>query len=116
MTINDDILYKIDSEIGKDKKVVELQREIERLNQEIRCLNNFIIEFHSEFCNKQAEINRLNNIINELEKYCNEEIEDYDKHINSKFITDIAREQYEGEKVCFEDMLGKLQELKGSDK
>lgn len=64
MTINDDILYKIDSEIGKDKKVVELQREIERLNQEIRGLNNCIIEFHSEFCNKQAEINRLNNIIN----------------------------------------------------
>ena len=62
------------------------------------------------------EIERLNNIINELEKYCNEETEDYDKHINSKFITDIAREQYEGEKVCFEDMLGKLQELKGSDK
>ena len=91
-------------------------KEIERLNQEIRGLNNCIIEFHSEFCNKQAEINRLNNIINELEKYCNEEIEDYDKHINSKFITDIAREQYEGEKVCFEDMLGKLQELKGSDK
>ena len=91
-------------------------KEIERLNQEIRGLNNCIIEFHSEFCNKQAEINRLNNIINELEKYCNEETEDYDKHINSKFITDIAREQYEGEKVCFEDMLGKLQELKGSDK
>lgn len=63
MSINDDILYKIDSEIGKDKKVVELQREIERLNQEIRCLNNCIIEFHSEFCNKQTEINSLNNII-----------------------------------------------------
>ena len=62
------------------------------------------------------EIERLNNIINELEKYCNEEIEDYDEHINSQYITDISREQYEGEKVCFEDMLGKLQELKGSDK
>ena len=54
---------------------------------------------------RKQEIERLNNIINELEKYCNEEIEDYDKHINSKFITDIAREQYEGEKVCFEDIL-----------
>lgn len=64
LNINDDILYKIDSEIGKDKKVVELQREIERLNQEIRCLNNCIIELHSELCNKQTEINRLNNIIN----------------------------------------------------
>ena len=63
----------------------------------------------------QKEIQRLNNIINELEKYLIEEIEDYDKHINSQYITDIAREQYEGEKVCFEDTLGKLQELKGSN-
>ena len=65
---------------------------------------------------EEREIERLNNIINELEKYLIEEIEDYDKHINSQYITDIAREQYEGEKVCFEDMLGRLQELKGSDK
>lgn len=62
---------------------------------------------------QDKEIERLNNIINELEKYLIEEIEDYDKHINSKFITDISKEQYEGEKVCFEDMLGRLQELKG---
>lgn len=65
---------------------------------------------------KDKEIERLNNIINELETYLIEEIEDYDKHINSQYITDIAREQYEGEKVCFEDMLGRLQELKGSSK
>lgn len=68
------------------------------------------------WCKSQEENKRLNNIINELEKYCNEEIEDYDKNINSQYITDITREQYEGEKVCFEDMLGKLQELKGRDK
>ena len=86
------------------------------------CLKSMIDEYNAvrnlQIRNKRlcAEIERLNNIINELEKYCNEEIEDYDKHINSKFITDIAREQYEGEKVCFEDMLGKLQELKGDDK
>ena len=61
------------------------------------------------------EIERLNNIINELEKYCNEEIEDYDKNIKSQYITDITKEQYEGEKVCFEDMLYKIKELKGSN-
>lgn len=66
MSINDDILYKIDSEIGKDKEVVKLRKEVERLNQEIIALNNCIIKFHSEFCNKQAKINRLNNIINEI--------------------------------------------------
>jgi DNA repair exonuclease SbcCD ATPase subunit len=49
-------------------RLKEKDKEIERLNQEIRGLNNCIIEFHSKFCNKQAEINRLNNIINELEK------------------------------------------------
>lgn len=64
----------------------------------------------------KKEIEKLNNIINELEKYLIEEIEDYDKHINSQYITDITREQYEGEKVCFEDTLCKLQELKGDDK
>ena len=65
--------------------------------------------------NKQnEEIERLNNIINELEKYCIEEIEDYSKAIKSQYITDIAREQYEGEKVCFEDILYRLQELKGN--
>lgn len=62
------------------------------------------------------ERDRLNNIINELEKYCIEEIEDYSKEIKSQYITDISRRQYEGEKVCFEDILDRLQELKGSDK
>ena len=67
-------------------------------------------------CKAELEVKRLNNIINELEKYCNEEIEDYDKHIKSQYITDISKEQFEGEKVCFEDMLYKIRELKGSDK
>lgn len=61
----------------------------------------------------QQEIEILNNIINELEKYCIEEIEDYSKEIKSQYITDNTRRQYEGEKVCFEDILGRLQELKG---
>lgn len=69
------------------------------------------------------EIVRLNNIINDFEKYLIEEIEDYEKQIKyhkknkdlRSGILDLVGE-YEGEKVCFEDMLGKLQELKGSDK
>lgn len=61
------------------------------------------------------ERDRLNNIINELEKYCIDEKEDYSKEIKSQYITDITRRQYEGEKVCFEDILDRLQELKGSD-
>ena len=72
---------------------------------------------------KDYEIERLNNIINDFEKYLIEEIEDYEKQIKyhkknkdlRSGILDLVGE-YEGEKVCFEDMLGKLQELKGSDK
>lgn len=58
------------------------------------------------------EINRLNNIINELEKYCNEEIIDYDKAIDSKILSEIDRDRYEAEKVCFLDMLDKLKASK----
>lgn len=79
----------------------KLQEEIERLKEE----NNFL---------------KLNN--NELEKYLIEEIKHYEKQIkyykNNKDlrsgVLDLVGE-YEGEKVCFEDMLGKLQELKGDD-
>ena len=84
-----------------------IQENIDKLN-----IKRFALEM--ELIDKEKEIERLNNIINELEKYCNEEIEDYNKGIKSRYITDIAREQYEGEKVCFEDMLEKIQELKGS--
>lgn len=89
---------------------VEALKEIKKESKDfqITLSRNEVLEITNE-------IDRLNNIINELEKFLIEEIEDYDKHINSKFITDIAKEQYEGEKVCFEDMLGKLQELKGSN-
>ena len=64
-----------------------------------------------EKANKETE--RLNNIINELEKYCNEEIEDYDKAISSKILSEIGRDKYEAEKMCFLDMLDKIKELKG---
>lgn len=60
----------------------------------------------------EKEIDRLNNIINELEKYCNEEIIDYDKAIDSKILSEIDRDRYEAEKVCFLDMLDKLKALK----
>ena len=86
--------------------------EIERLNQEIRGLNNCIIEFHSEFCNKQAEINRLNNIINELE-------EDFERKIQS---CTIEAETTTNDFYCrlhiatLKRWLNKIKELKGSDK
>ena len=94
----------------------ELREEVERLKKrEQECIDHYLVQckYASEMEDKYII---ANNIINKLEKYLIEEIEDYDKNINSQYITDIAREQYEGEKVCFEDMLGKLQELKGVDR
>lgn len=46
---------------------------------------------------KDKEIERLNNIINELEKYLNEQIQ----------------KSWEIEEQCYEDIESKLQELKG---
>ena len=87
----------------------EKDKEIERLNREIRGLNNCVIEFHSEFCNKQAEINRLNNIINELEKCIDariirtkkEPIREKERNrilYNLAYILDKLQELKEGEK------------------
>lgn len=90
-------------------KIKWLEKQIDEKNKEIKRLNK-------KYENAVADYEEQRYIINELEKYLIEEIEDYDKHINLQYITDIAREQYEGEKICFEDMLGKLQELKESDK
>ena len=84
---------------------------------------DYIHQIEHENRELKQEIERLNNIINELEKYCNEEIEDYNtklkyyennKDLRSRVLDLI--DEYEGEKVCFEDMLDKIKELKGSDK
>ena len=90
----------------------DTESERERLNNDIKILLK-------ENENKEKVILKYDNIINELEKYCNEEIEDYEKQIKyykkNKYlrsgILDLVGE-YEGEKVCFEDMLGKLHEIK----
>ena len=93
-------------EIIEDKEIIK-DKEIERLNKEIIGLNNCIIEFHSEFCNKQAEINKLNNIINELEHHLYQEWLEW-KDSDCESIYSRA-----GEDKAIYDY---LQELKGSDK
>ena len=61
---------------------------------------------------KDKEIKRLNNIINELEKYINNEWNAIEKEPDNSF--------YDGYDTCIEEMkkdiLDKLQELKGSEK
>ena len=72
-----------DLEYANDEKI----KEIDRLNQEIIGLNNCIIEFHSEFCYKQAEINRLRSIIKEVREYRNVL---YHRYYEKGFDTDSA--------------------------
>ena len=106
---------KLHNELEENyEKIVEMLSNGNFLQLNGKAIN--LTELNEYINAQQEEIERLNNIINELEKYCIEEIEDYSKEIKSQYITDIAREQYEGEKVCFEDILDRLQELKGSDK
>ncbi len=123
----------------KLSEIDKVQEVLSKQNKEIERLNNIIKEKDKDFellrkaqlkkCQEYESLEKLNNanyqsfietnhIINELEKYCNEEIKDYDKALNSKVfvLTEKGKESYEAERMCFLDMLDKIKELKGSDK
>ena len=70
------------------------------LEERIKIINESINKTHQENKELNKELERLNNIINELEKWLKEEYEGtiFDYH------------------NAIEDVLDKLQELKGSDK
>ena len=88
------------------------------MNEETRILlvNNLKPEDYmiitDNFHKLDKEIERLNKIINEFEKYINEEVEDYNKILVSKLLSERGKEKYEAEKICFLDILDKLNELK----
>lgn len=106
--------YKLEKE---NKRLIELCNKYEEEHKtafKLWTMKMEEIPTYKEKIEMQNEIERLNNIIDGMEKYCNEEIEDYDKAINSKILSEIGRDKYEAEKMCFTDMLDKLQELKGS--
>ena len=63
--------------------------------------------------NKDKEIERLNNIINELEKYINEtKLEEFEKEYGRRY----GKTFTQAEVIICNMILNKLQELKGSDK
>ena len=70
---------------------------LKRKNKEIERLNNDIKILLKENENKEKVILKYDNIINELEKYLNEQIQ----------------KSWEIEEQCYEDIENKLQELKG---
>lgn len=79
------------------KKIAEKDKEIERLKEDNEYLNKVNIEL-------STEKNRLNNIIDELEKWVKEDKECFETQF------------YMGRCVNFQCILDKIQELKGSDK
>lgn len=97
--MNDDILWKIDSEIGKDKKVVELRKEIEDLTNS----NNFWKRKCSEMgialktyeegrYQEHLEIERLNKIIKKVNEILNNK---RDKMIMQQFDCDFEELLYQ---------------------
>ena len=90
----------------KDKEIENLKQEVERLkniNEEHRILNGKL----------RVENNRLTNITNELEKWVVESIEKYtEDYLDWKY----DRNVYLAGSKKLQNVLDKLQELKGSEK
>lgn len=110
------------AELINGMAVTNLLVENEEMKERIKVYEHqqFITDFITEngiICQKNKEIERLNNIINELEKYVIEEIESYDKALNNTtfVLTEKGKESYEAEKMCFTDMLDKIKKLKESE-
>ena len=87
MIINDDILWKIDSEIGKDKKVVELNRIIAKLEEDNTCLRTALKTYEEGRYQEHLENEQLHSIIKEAKECINHyaiEDEDYSKIYNTE--------------------------------
>lgn len=84
-----------------NKKVYDMAQEIEKLNKENKELDKACARKSRYIDKKDLEIGRLNNIINELEKYINEEY----------IYDELGMKIFDASKLQ-----DKLQELKGVDK
>lgn len=95
------INYTFESKVDWVKKINECQKEIERLNNDIK-------ELLKENGNKEKVIKAQDNIINELEKYL-EEIKD------RVIMYGIDDDTYKTTNL-YRDIKNKIKELQGSDK
>lgn len=78
-------------------------KKLEEKDKAIIGLNNTIIELHSVICRQQAKINRLNNILNELESYLEQQWLEWKDSYNEEIVA-MANED--------KAILDKLKELK----
>lgn len=72
--MNDDILWKIDSEIEKDKRVVMLENQIENLELEHKIAKERIHDLLKDNTEYKLANERLHNIIKEVREYAKEHI------------------------------------------
>lgn len=94
-----------------EMELIDKDKEIERLNNLLKKTGQTLSEQTTKAITLKSENKRLNNIINELEK---ELIKYFEKEY-----TDRKLEDYNLENCTYDYalvILGKLQELKGSDK
>ena len=70
----------------------------------------FLQEYKEDIVDKDKEIERLNNIINELEKHCETMLSIFEQ------MTDEQRQEQLDKYKIYDGFLRRLQELKGSDK
>ena len=115
-------IYKETENFGRTQFVREIQmqindiknkdKEIEGLKEELEYTIP-IVEHNKTITKHLKEIERLNNIINELEKWLEERIE---KHTEDYLDWKYDRNVYLAVDEKLQDVFDKLQELKGSDK
>jgi len=91
---------------NKDKEIERLNNQLEQEKSRFKAVNNNSFLISNRLKEQQEEIDRLNNIINELVKFMDEDYEYYEKYGYAEqghAMGQISR------------IKNKLQELKGSD-
>ena len=98
-----------------EQQLREKTLEIERLNNLLKETSQTLSEQTTKVITLKSENERLNNIINELEKDMIFDMNDYGKNLDIQ-TGNIYLEYYRGYCQNGKDYYDKLQELKGSDK
>ena len=92
----------------QDPTIEEKDKEIERLNNIIDIKTNRIQQLMKRLSKRREKVDRLNNIINELEKDLTNILEDM--YISLVYID--GRDYYSASLIPLEDEIDKLKELK----
>jgi chromosome segregation ATPase len=103
------IYYESDNHINCDKEIERLNKEIEALNKEINKEMALTTEYESKYYDEYDENKRLNNIINELDKFLKDKIDSWKKANDDLIVKDTIYH----ERLAVRLIYDYLQELKG---